>query len=202
MDSWHVLLQDGRAWGLARFDGGREMERRRALAARGHMITTEDALRLFPAAAKLWLYRVREVRRFTRAPRVRAARAGQLVVARVAIPQGTRVAKEDRAMMRYSFGVIPPQEIGKAVWTTATVNNLPDSAFAYIEGGGEKDEQGRTKPRSLRHFPIRGPDGKYDAAHVRNALARAPQSPLGAKAMPKIRAAARALGIGKPAGKE
>jgi HK97 family phage prohead protease len=70
-----------------------------------------------------------------------------------------------------------------------TINDLPDSAFAYIEPGGTKDEQGKTVPRSKRHFPI------HDAAHVRNALARAPQSPFGAKAMPKIRAAAKKFGV-------
>src|ERR1043166_2958780 len=73
--------------------------------------------------------------------------------------------------------------------TSASINNLPDSAFAYIESGGSKDSSGRTTPRSLRHFPI------HDAAHVRNALARAPQSPFGAKAMPKIKAAAKKFGV-------
>lgn len=64
----------------------------------------------------------------------------------------------------------------KAKWTTAQINDLPDSAFLYIEPGGRKDETGRTVPRSLRHFPVRGPDGKLDAAHLRNAIARIPQS--------------------------
>ncbi|HEU4541169.1 MAG TPA: HK97 family phage prohead protease [Jiangellaceae bacterium] len=73
--------------------------------------------------------------------------------------------------------------------TAAAINDLPDSAFAYIEPGGEKDEDGKTVPRSKRHFPI------HDAAHVRNALARAPQSPYGDKAMGKIKAAARKFGI-------
>jgi hypothetical protein len=76
-----------------------------------------------------------------------------------------------------------------AKMTAASINDLPDSAFAYIEPGGKKDEHGRTTPRSKRHFPI------HDAAHVRNALARAPQSPFGKKAMPKIRAAAKKFGI-------
>src|SRR5437773_9926385 len=71
----------------------------------------------------------------------------------------------------------------------AAINNLPDSDFAYIESGGSKDSEGKTVPRSLRHFPI------HDAAHVRNALARAPQSPFGEKAMPKIKAAAKKFGI-------
>jgi phage head maturation protease len=73
--------------------------------------------------------------------------------------------------------------------SSSAINDLPDSAFAYIESGGKKDDQGKTVPRSKRHFPI------HDAAHVRNALARAPQSPFGDKAMPKIRAAAKKFGI-------
>ena len=73
--------------------------------------------------------------------------------------------------------------------STADQNNLPDDAFAYIESGGRKDKSGKTVPRNLRHFPI------HDAAHVRNALSRAPQSPFGDKAMPKIRAAAQKFGI-------
>ncbi len=73
--------------------------------------------------------------------------------------------------------------------SSADINNLPDSDFAYIEAGGTKDSSGKTVPRSLRHFPI------HDAAHVRNALARASQSPFGAKAMPKIRAAAKKFNI-------
>lgn len=76
-----------------------------------------------------------------------------------------------------------------AQMTTQSINDLPDSDFAFIEAGGSKDSSGKTTPRSLRHFPI------HDAAHVRNALARAPQSPFGEKAMPKIRAAAKKFGI-------
>src|SRR5574340_347955 len=79
--------------------------------------------------------------------------------------------------------------LDKAEMSAADQNDLPDSAFAYIDPGGSKDSGGKTTPRSLRHFPI------HDAAHVRNALARAPQSPFGEKAMPKIRAAAKRFGI-------
>ena len=73
--------------------------------------------------------------------------------------------------------------------STQDVNDLPDSDFAHIEPGGMKDKSGKTVPRSLRHFPI------HDAAHVRNALSRAPQSPFGDKAMPKIVAAAKKFGV-------
>ena len=77
----------------------------------------------------------------------------------------------------------------RAAISTADQNDLDDSDFAYIEPGGSKDSSGKTVPRSLRHFPI------HDAAHVRNALSRAPQSPFGDKAMPKIKAAAKKFGI-------
>jgi HK97 family phage prohead protease len=79
----------------------------------------------------------------------------------------------------------------RAQMSSADINDLPDSAFAYIEPGGTKDAQGKTVPRSLRHFPI------HDAAHVRNALARIGQgAEFGEKAMPKVRKAAQKMGIG------
>lgn len=80
-------------------------------------------------------------------------------------------------------------DVAKAEQSTQSQNDLPDSDFAYIESGGKKDDEGKTTPRSLRHFPVN------DAAHVRNALARAPQSPFGDKALPKIRSAAKKFGI-------
>jgi phage I-like protein/cation transport regulator ChaB len=82
-------------------------------------------------------------------------------------------------------------------WTRKYINDLPDSAFAYIEPGGEKDEEGKTKPRALRHFPYKDKDGKVDLPHLRNALARAPQSPFGKKALPKLKAAAKKAGVGE-----
>lgn len=73
--------------------------------------------------------------------------------------------------------------------SAADLNNFDDSDFAYVEPGGTKDKDGKTIPRSLRHFYV------GDAAHVRNALARAPQSPFGEKAMPAILAAAKKFGV-------
>lgn len=68
-------------------------------------------------------------------------------------------------------------------------DNLPDSAFAYIEPGGKK-VNGKTVPGKLRHYPV------HDANHVRNALARAGQGARFAKeAMPKILAAAKRHGV-------
>jgi hypothetical protein len=50
------------------------------------------------------------------------------------------------------------------VWTAAYINNLPDSAFLYVG------------PDGTRHFPVKDANGKPDAAHIRNALARIPQA--------------------------
>lgn len=76
-----------------------------------------------------------------------------------------------------------------AAMKTSSINDLPDSAFAYIEPGGKKDSEGKTTPRSLRHFPI------HDASHVRNALARLSQSSYGPKAKSKVVSAAKRFGI-------
>lgn len=64
----------------------------------------------------------------------------------------------------------------KAVWTQKEQNDLPDSSFMYIEDGGTKDSDGKTVPRGKRHFPIRDANGKLDLPHLRNAIARIPQS--------------------------
>lgn len=63
----------------------------------------------------------------------------------------------------------------KATWDTAYVNNLPNSAFMYVEPGDD-DGDGKRVPRSKRHFPIRDSGGKVDEAHLRNAIGRIPQS--------------------------
>jgi len=82
------------------------------------------------------------------------------------------------------FGEKAQAMVEKAKLTTAARNKLPRSAFAFVDSKG------------VGHFPI------HDKAHVRNALARVSQSPFGARALPKIRAAAKKFGIGEPAKKE
>jgi hypothetical protein len=77
----------------------------------------------------------------------------------------------------------------KADLSTSSINDLPDSAFAHIEPGGSKDEDGKTTPRSKRHFPV------HDEAHAKNALARLSSSPFGDKAKVKVHAAAKKFGI-------
>jgi HK97 family phage prohead protease len=104
--------------------------------------------------------------------------------AALGIYPATHAAMEKKATGRSAVTVME-----RAETATASINDLPDSDFAYVEPGGSKDGSGKTAPRSLRHFPV------HDAAHTRDALSRAPQSPFGDKAMPKIRAAAKKFGI-------
>lgn len=92
------------------------------------------------------------------------------------------------------------EPVDKAKWTTAYINTLPDASFAVIESGGTKDDEGKTTPRSLRHLPYKDADGKVDLPHLRNALARLPQSSLSAelkaRAQKKLDAAAKEAGVG------
>lgn len=62
----------------------------------------------------------------------------------------------------------------KARWTRKFINDLPDSHFLYIETGGELDDERKTKPRILRHFPYKNSGGDIDLPHLRNAIARIP----------------------------
>lgn len=80
-----------------------------------------------------------------------------------------------------------------AVWTRKYINSLPDSAFLYIESGGKKDSEGKTVPRSLRHFPYKDASGKIDLPHLRNAVARIPQSNLPASVKERVQAKARSI---------
>src|SRR5487761_2168558 len=90
----------------------------------------------------------------------------------------------------------------RAAMTTAQINDLPDSAFAHIETGGEQDESGKTTPRGLRHYPI------HDKAHADNALARAnaqieggddDAKAIATKALPAIKAAVKKFADDKEA---
>ncbi len=80
-----------------------------------------------------------------------------------------------------------------ATWTTAYINDLPDSAFLYIEPGGKKDEDGRTTPRSLRHFPYKDSEGNIDLPHLRNAIARIPQADIPEGKKKQLQERARAI---------
>jgi len=80
-----------------------------------------------------------------------------------------------------------------AAWSTAYINDLPDSAFLYIESGGKKDEEGKTTPRSLRHLPYKDSSGKVDLPHLRNALARIPQMDISDQKKESLQKKARAI---------
>lgn len=90
------------------------------------------------------------------------------------------------------MGILSEDQV-KMVWTTAYVNDLPDSAFLYIAPGGDKDEDGKTTPRSLRFFPVRDASGKVDLPHVRNALARISQAGIPQEAKDAAQAKAERL---------
>jgi L-lactate utilization protein LutC len=81
----------------------------------------------------------------------------------------------------------------KAEWDVASINNLPDSAFLFIESGGKKDADGKTEPRSLRHFPYRNSAGDIDLPHLRNAIGRIPQSNANGLDKNKVQAHAQKL---------
>lgn len=102
------------------------------------------------------------------------------------------------ALKSYMLENADEEDPFKAMWSSKMIGELPDSAFGYVEPGGETKD-GITTPLNLRHFPYKGTDGKPDAAHVRNALARIPQSSVSddakASALTKIKAAAKELGV-------
>ncbi len=71
-----------------------------------------------------------------------------------------------------------------AKWTSKYKSSLPKSSFAYVD------------PEGKGHFPYKNAEGEIDLPHLRNALARAPQSPLKGKVLPKLKAAAKKAGVG------
>lgn len=85
--------------------------------------------------------------------------------------------KEDKTMAEEI--IIENSDSAKAEWTSAYIGSLPDSCFLHVESGGEKDEEGKTKPRSLRHLPYRNKEGAVDLPHLRNALSRLGQPATG-----------------------
>lgn len=106
------------------------------------------------------------------------------------IPGGCHpTSKEAYAMI----AAIEASEGEKVVWSTAMVNDLPDASFLYVEGGGKKDESGKTTPRSLRHFPYKDGSGKVDLPHLRNAIARIPQSNVPPDVKQRLQARARRI---------
>jgi hypothetical protein len=115
---------------------------------------------------------------------------------------GQKPLKERENVSENKPQVLKPL-IAERVWTRRYINDLPDSSFALILPGGEKDETGRTKPRSLRMFPYKDAEGRVDLPHLRNANARLPQAKIPeeqrAKAQRVLVAVKKKLGIGASA---
>lgn len=78
-------------------------------------------------------------------------------------------------------------------WSRKYINRLPDDAFLNISSGGQIDSTGRTKPRRLRHLPVRDAQGRVNARHLQNALARIPLTHISASAKAEARSKARKL---------
>jgi hypothetical protein len=60
-------------------------------------------------------------------------------------------------------------EAAEAQWTTAYINDLPDSSFAVIEPAYKS---GKTDNKACRHLPHKDGNGTIDLPHLRAALAR------------------------------
>jgi len=93
-----------------------------------------------------------------------------------------------------------PEEVleMRAEWDASYINDLPDSAFACIDDGGEK-EDGKTVPRSLRHYPHHNAAGEVDMPHLRNALSRVAQAGTADCGVAHLHAHAKAMGVGEMA---
>lgn len=125
-----------------------------------------------------------------------AARVAWAAVKKKYVKRGDKwVPKEDDT-------TIPNTQDAK--WSRAKINNLPDAAFAHIESGGTKDADGKTTPRTLRHFPHHtsavknGSDhSTVDKPHLKNAFSRiGAGARFGKQAKPHLVRHAKALGVG------
>lgn len=98
---------------------------------------------------------------------------------------GTETAEPTKAAAMAVASIDTTEHPRAARWTTAYINTLPDAAFAIIKSGGEKDEDEKTTPRSLRMLPhhdesVTSPtdNDSVDLPHLRNALSRVEQADL------------------------
>jgi hypothetical protein len=71
-----------------------------------------------------------------------------------------------------------------AEWTTAYINDLPDSAFACTDAKG-------------RHYPHHDASGKVDMAHLRNAMSRMGDTSNTQCGKAHLEAHAKAMGMGE-----
>lgn len=93
-----------------------------------------------------------------------------------AIPYGGGQAADAADSYGMSARGTPEQ---RAAWNASYINDLPDSAFAWIDKDAVtgKDANGSI-PKSARYLPHHDADGSVDLPHLRNALAREPQADI------------------------
>lgn len=78
-------------------------------------------------------------------------------------------------------------------WSTAFINDLPDSSFLHIERGGELDSDGKTFPRELRHFPIKDQSGLIVEDRLALALGETAQASLEDNTLKGVRKTIKSL---------
>ena len=61
-------------------------------------------------------------------------------------------------------------KLEKGVWSLDYINDLSDGSFLWVQPGGEKDDDWRTVPRSLRLWPVRDDDYQIDMERLKAAL--------------------------------
>ena len=104
---------------------------------------------------------------------------GDIEILRGVVLTGAAIVANPAYADRTKFLAVASLETESEKWTREYINDLPDSAFLYIEDGGEKDEENKTTPRRLRHLPYRDKEGRIDPEHLRNAIARLSQQNTG-----------------------
>lgn len=93
---------------------------------------------------------------------------------------------EHKVQVRRSYEVVTAGATDP--WSSTYIDSLPDTAFAFLNRGGERDKGGRTVPRALRHLPFRDRSGKVDMPHLREALEQLPQERLSTDAKEQVKA--------------
>jgi len=81
------------------------------------------------------------------------------------------------------------------LWTKSYIDNLPDSAFAFISSGGVLDGTGRTEPRGFGLFPIANHKGVLNADRIKEALKTVQVHPVSSPVRHAIVSAAVEAGV-------